>query len=116
MTLDLPPSNQILEYALSFEAEGQGPRIQELRSYFTRALSRAMDTLRLIPRLPGHVRVLELAAEPYFMTILIKKYLGYDVATTNFHGDYGQSNQGEGQVTLTSTRFREPRDRPLSFP
>jgi len=45
---------------------------------------RFYETLRLIPDLKPEVRVLELGAVPYYLTILLRKYAGLDVDPLSF--------------------------------
>lgn len=72
------------------------------QAYLHTALDRFTHTLNLIPRLPNpeQVRVLEIGGLPYFMTVLIKKFFGYDVSVI----DEPARDQGEGNnfQTLTS--------------
>jgi hypothetical protein len=56
----LPPRQEILDYFLSFDLFEQIGRPEEGRA------------VERIPRLEGAVRVLELGANPYFMTLLVE--------------------------------------------
>ena len=53
--------------------------------YLDAAIDRLAHTLNFIPKLPdpANVRVLEIGGIPYFMTVLIQKYLGYQVECAN---------------------------------
>jgi SAM-dependent methyltransferase len=53
--------------------------------YLEAAIDRLAHTLSLIPRLPdpSNVRVLEIGGIPYFMTVLVKRYFGYQVESAN---------------------------------
>jgi SAM-dependent methyltransferase len=55
------------------------------QGYLEAAIDRLAHTLTLIPRLPdpANVRVLEIGGIPYFMTVLIQKYFGYQVESAN---------------------------------
>ena len=55
------------------------------QGYLDAAIDRLTHTINVIPRLPDpeQVRVLEIGGIPYFMTVLIKKYLGYQVECAN---------------------------------
>jgi SAM-dependent methyltransferase len=56
-----------------------------MRGYLAASLDRLVTTLNLIPRLPNpeRVRVLEIGGMPYFMTVLVKKFLGYQAEVAN---------------------------------
>ena len=45
---------------------------------------RFYETLRLLPDLKPQARVLELGAVPYYLTILLRKYVGFDVDPLSF--------------------------------
>ncbi len=55
------------------------------QGYLATAVDRFAHTLNMIPRLPNpeQVRVLEIGGVPYFMTVLIEKFLGYHVEVAN---------------------------------
>ncbi len=55
------------------------------QGYLATAIDRFTHTLNLIPRLPNpeQVKVLEIGGMPYFMTVLIEKFFGYDVQVAN---------------------------------
>ena len=110
MSLALPSREKILDYLLSFDLFEQIGRPDEGRTYATAHLDRLIRTVKILPRLDGEVRVLELGASPYFMSILIQKYLGYDVTPANFFGDYGQTPDAEASVTISSKSFGERYD------
>jgi SAM-dependent methyltransferase len=103
----LPPRAEILDYFLSFDLFEQIDRPEEGRVYATLHLDRIIKTVEMIPRLEGPVRVLELGANPYFMTLLVQKYLGYHVTAANFFGDYRDETGGQGETTIRSARYGE---------
>lgn len=107
--LDLPSRDQLLDYLLSFNnVYDQMGRPGEGQVYLKSHLDRLIKTIQLLPRLKGKVRVLELGASPYFMTILIQKYLGYEVTPNNFYRDYGEPAENwEREAVTTSDRFGE---------
>lgn len=107
MKFKLHSREKILEYLLSFDLFEKMGRTEEGKNYATTHLNRLIRTVELIPRIEGTVRVLELGASPFFMTLLIQKYLGYSVETANYFGDYGQRNEEETHVTISSKRFDE---------
>lgn len=57
----------------------------ELKGYYTEAFRRFVYTLGLIPETSG--TLLEIGANPYFMTMLIKKFRGYEIRLANYFGD-----------------------------
>ena len=107
MKLKLPPREQILNYLLSFNLFEKKGRAEEGITYASLHLDRLLKTIEVIPRIDGLVRVLELGANPFFMTILIQKYLGYTITPANFFCDYGELPDAEDSVIITSTRFNE---------
>lgn len=95
----------IRDYLSSFdlfagnEAEGQ--------SYLSLALRRFLITLSLVPPVdPAGAKLLELGANPYFTTLLLKKFRGYDVTLANYFGVAGPSS-GRGVQVVTSQRYNE---------
>lgn len=107
--VELPPRAELLDYLLSFDMFAKTGRHAEGVEYATFHLERFIKTFALLPRLPGRVRVLELGASPYFMTFLIKKYLGYEITPANFFLDYGEEpgDDIETEITIASQRFGE---------
>jgi SAM-dependent methyltransferase len=63
----------------------------ELRAYLEDCFRRLLTTLDLVPRREG--RVLELGANPYFFTMLLKKLRRYNLDLANFFGGHGQNVQ-----------------------
>jgi SAM-dependent methyltransferase len=103
--LKLDDLEQIQDYLGSFdifagnEAEGIG--------YLTRALLRFLITLEMIPPVPeSGGRLLELGANPYFLTLLMKKYTGYELALTNYFGEI-ELPGGRGIQAVCSERYGE---------
>jgi SAM-dependent methyltransferase len=70
-------------YLCSFRLEDAGPEV--LHPYVGDALPRFMHTLDLLPPTPG-LRVLELGANPYLFTILLKRLHRYELSLANFIG------------------------------
>jgi SAM-dependent methyltransferase len=56
----------------------------ELRAYLDDCFRRLLTTLSLVPR--GDGRILELGANPYFFTILLRRFRAYEVELANFFG------------------------------
>lgn len=84
--------------------------------YVNEALERFRITMSLVPDLPAGARVLELGANPYFLTRLLSRR-GYDVRCANFHGDgrpaVGRETVRSGDETLAFEfdHFNVERDR-----
>jgi SAM-dependent methyltransferase len=72
---------EVQEYISTFEWFREPAK----QGYLAASLDRLVTTLNLIPRLPNpeRVRVLEIGGMPYFMTVLVKKFLGYDMEVAN---------------------------------
>lgn len=74
--------SQIKDYLLNFDLfKGKE---QEGLNYINDALQRFLLTLELIPRKSQKGKLLELGANPYFMTVLIKKFRNYEIDTANY--------------------------------
>jgi len=54
----------------------------ELLGYLEEAFHRFLITLGLVPRREG--RLLEIGANPYFLTLLLKKFRTYEISLTNY--------------------------------
>jgi SAM-dependent methyltransferase len=96
---------QIRDYLGSFdlfaenEAEGIG--------YLTRALLRFLITLEMIPPVTkGGGRLLEIGANPYYLTLLMKRFTGYELALSNYFGEI-ELPEGRGVQVVTSERYGE---------
>lgn len=99
--LDRPES--LRAYLASFdlfagkEAEGIG--------YVNLALRRFLITLDLLPPAPEPgARLLELGANPYFLTLLIKRFHAYSLTLANYFTD---SAPAQGIQVLTSQQYGE---------
>lgn len=107
MVSQIPSRDKLLDYLLSFDMFEQIGHPEEGWEYVNTHLDRLIKTIKFIPHLSGRVRVLELGAAPYFMTLLVYKYLGYEMTLANFFGDYGEPAVGEDKITIKSTRYGE---------
>jgi len=99
--LDRPDS--LRAYLASFdlfagkEAEGIG--------YINLALRRFLITLDLLPPAPEPgARLLELGANPYFLTLLIKRFHAYSLTLANYFTD---SAPAQGVQVVTSQQYGE---------
>ena len=84
--LDLPTGeslDSILSYLQKYRLEGSAK--EELKNYLQEDFKRFLYTLQLIPKESG--RLLEIGANPYFMSLLIRKYTNYDLHCSNYFGE-----------------------------
>jgi SAM-dependent methyltransferase len=63
----------------------------ELRGYLDDCFRRLLTTLELVPC--GEGQVLELGANPYFFTMMMKKFRRYELQLANFFGGHGEKAQ-----------------------
>lgn len=75
----------------------------ELRNYLRLSLERFRLTMALLPDLPRGARVLELGANPYFMTRLLQRR-GFEVTCANW---FGAHRGRHGSQTFTTSRTGE---------
>ena len=81
------------------EAEGIG--------YLNLSLRRILITLGLIPPAPeSGGRLLELGANPYFLTLLLKRFNRYELTLANYFGKDGPA-AGHGTQVVASQRYGE---------
>lgn len=96
---------EIKDYLLNFDFfERYVGNRQEGEDYVTIHLRRFLYTLDFISSLSKNLKVLELGAIPYYMTILMKKYLGYDVVPSSCFEIL--ASPGEKHV-LTNEKYKE---------
>jgi len=107
MNVVLPPRAEVLDYLLSFDTYSQVGRAQEGTDYVTTHCDRFMRSMQYLPRFSHPVKALELGSSPYYMSILLKKYLGYDVTPANYFGDYGDAVTEEGFMKVSSEKCGE---------
>jgi len=72
----------LLEMLRSFDIDGSSS--SELESYLAEDFLRFVHTLDLIPKSTG--KLLEIGSNPYFTSILIKKFTDYALSCTNYFG------------------------------
>lgn len=63
-----------------------GPATAEAKAYLDESLERFRITMALIPELPACARILELGANPYFLTRLLRERC-WDVTAANWFGE-----------------------------
>jgi len=68
----------------------------ELSNYLNEDFLRFVHTLALVPE--GQQRLLEIGANPYFTTLLLKKFRQHDIHCTNYFGIHG----GGGRQTMNN--------------
>ncbi|KAG9581456.1 hypothetical protein KCV01_g15373, partial [Aureobasidium melanogenum] len=93
--LPLPPDqdeSSLKAYLGGFSLDGAPPA--ELANYLNEDFRRFVYTLGLVPDRPG--QLLEIGANPYFTTILLKRYRRYTIHCTNYFGIDG----GGGRQTV----------------
>ncbi|MGH9900444.1 MAG: methyltransferase domain-containing protein, partial [Pyrinomonadaceae bacterium] len=82
---------RVRELVASVQVEGAVP--EELRNYALTDFKRFVYTLGLVPERP-HMEVLELGANPYFMSVLLAKFRDARLHLANFFG--GDEEKGHG--------------------
>src|SRR5208337_3584775 len=93
----------ITEYLASFTQKGFNA--DERKGYLNFSLDRLLKTLELIPEsIKATGRVLELGASPYFMSLLISKYLNCHIDFANYFHDKPGALQEE---LLVSEKYKE---------
>lgn len=70
----------LLKYLGGFDLEGE--ELPEMDGYLREDLRRFVHTINLLPSSEGEL--LEVGANPYFISILIKKYTDYNLSCTNY--------------------------------
>jgi SAM-dependent methyltransferase len=94
---------QILASLLSFSIDGQGAG--DLEAYAREDCDRFLHTLSLVPE--GPLRVLEIGANPYFTTHLLRCFRPQaEVTLVNFFG--GRDRLGRQSIALTGFDGRTP--------
>lgn len=99
--LSLPPGDteeSLREYLLSYSLEGSGGK-DELKGYLEEAFRRFLYTLELVPE--GSGKLLEIGANPYFMTLLLRRFRRYELTLTNYFG--GGFQQAQTQTLVSNT-------------
>jgi glycosyltransferase involved in cell wall biosynthesis/SAM-dependent methyltransferase len=87
------------EFVVSIQVE-DGP-LEEMKNYASGDFKRFIYTLGLVPEDPG-INILELGANPYFTTTLLKKFRNANLSLANYFDDT-KSNEGTQNVTIHQT-------------
>ncbi len=83
------------DYLLSFDVFKGNE--QEGVNYLNDSFNRHLITLSLIPT-EGKLNILELGANPYFQTLLLKKFTPHDLFLANYFSEARQCHDGSQQV------------------
>ncbi len=59
----------------------------ELIGYVDESFYRLIHTLEMIPEVSQRAKMLEIGANPYFLTLLIKRFRDYQISMTNYFGE-----------------------------
>ncbi len=95
--------NELLDYLKSFILDNN--TTNELEGYLSEDFNRFIYTLDLIQNEEG--KLLEIGSNPYFNSILLKKFRKYKTYHTNFFGD---EYTGPYIQTMKSSKFNEVYD------
>jgi len=80
---------------------------QEGMNYINHAFRRFMITLEMVPRAASpESKLLELGANPYFMTLLLLKFRSYRLTLANFF-TRGHAPNGQGVQVISSVKYHE---------
>ncbi len=81
--------------------------VQEGKDYIAHAFRRFMRTIEMIPPAPEpDSQLLELGANPYFVTILLQRFHAYHLTLSNFFGE-GHLPEGKGVQVMSNARYHE---------
>lgn len=98
----------IFEYLSSFNFE-DGSSPEEMKNYLSHDFKRFLLTLNILPH-PGGMggergRLLEIGANPYFTSMLIKKFTHYELYMTNFFGHQDKRKMLQYKVNKDGARM-----------
>jgi len=74
----------VFNYLASWRLDEEGTE-EEMTNYLRHDFKRFLITLNLLP--PGNGRLLEIGANPYFTSMLIRKFTSFELFMTNWFGD-----------------------------
>src|SRR5512141_816425 len=84
--------SSLFEYLASFRNVSWDERAaSEFRTYLESDFRRFVLTLGLVPE--GKGSLLEIGADPYFTTLLLRRFRDYDLSLTNGAADLAVGNQ-----------------------
>lgn len=93
--------DEAYQYLLSFDLFENK---EEGLAYLADSYIRLKETIKIIPPLSPKSKVLELGANPYFLTLLLKKYYKIKPKLANF---FGEGLPNKGKQIVSSKRFKE---------
>lgn len=101
------PSNEtetsVFNYLLHFRLNRSNNN--ELENYLRQDFKRFIYTLNLLPSDQSKSKILEIGANPYFTSILLKKFTYHDLYFTNFFGGNTKKNTQIQENSRTKERF-----------
>lgn len=95
---------QLHAYLASVRLEGAPP--QEMANYLADSFLRFLYTLSLVP--DGSGNLLEIGANPYFTTLLVRKFRHYSLFLANYFGESGKNGTQMVWVTDPDSGCQEP--------
>lgn len=100
----LTTKEQIIDYLLSFDLFKGNE--YEGYAYVHDALSRFLITVQMVPPAPYRgAKLLELGGNPYFISLLLKKFHRYDLSMANYFGS--AEPRPEAEQTIHSEQYGE---------
>ena len=96
----------ILAYLQQFYIQEEGSS-EELKNYLTEDFRRFLYTLALVPNQDG--QLLEIGANPYFTSLLLRKFTHYQLTLTNYFG------AGKSTLSTQTVVSRDGLKIPFSF-
>lgn len=99
---ELKTKAQIIEYLMSFDLFANNE--YEGYAYVHDAIERFLITVEMVPPAAGSgARLLELGANPYFLTLLLKKFHRYHISLANYFGPGEKRTQAEQTIHSKSS-------------
>jgi len=102
--LILPPGEteeSIFNYLSSYHFPDEP--VGEMQNYLKEDFRRFLYTLQIIPK--GCGKLLDIGANPYFTTMLLKKFTEYDVYCTNFFGSETPKSASQHKLNVDNERI-----------
>ncbi len=73
-------------------------------AYLEHAFQRLVVTLKMLPTASSSSRLLELGANPYFLTLLLRRFRGYQMTLANF---FGSAHPRAGTQIVSNSAWQE---------
>ena len=96
--------SQIKDYLMNFDLF-KGKEHEGI-NYLNDSLERFLITLELISETKQKIKLLELGANPYFMTLLIKKFRNCEIHAANYFGN-AHEDMGNYSDTIFNQKYNE---------